>query len=173
MALAPRALILLLIPVLALASCGEGGEESTSSSTTVQPQRVGGEQSIERLGEEASGSEREAVLSTFSSYLGALGERDYQSACPQLAKVVRESLAQIANQRASCAEVLPAILAPSATPLARAQAEGQVTKVRIEEKQGFVVFKAPGAKLYQLTMVREGGEWKAGSATAAVLVPAL
>jgi hypothetical protein len=34
-----------------------------------------------------------------------------------------------------------------------------------------VIFKAPGAKRYQLAMTREGGEWNAGLVTASVLVP--
>ena len=69
--------------------------------------------------------------------------------------------------------ILPALLAPTAAQVARQQADGQVTKVRDEGDRAFVVFKAPGAKLYQQTMVREGGEWKVATVAASVLVPDL
>ena len=45
--------------------------------------------------------------------------------------------------------------------------------MRDEGDRAFVVFKAPGAKLYQQTMVREGGEWKVATVAASVLVPDL
>ena|SRR5436190_5164451 len=158
--------------LLLIAGCGGGSEEGSTAATTTE-QRTGGERSIEGYGTEAKGEEREQMLSVYRSYLGALGERDYESACGLLSKQVKESLAKLAKGKASCEEVLGSFLAPTAAPISRAQAKGGVTGVRVEGENGFVVFKAPGAKLYQLTLVKEGGEWKAGSGAAAVLVPDL
>jgi hypothetical protein len=72
-----------------------------------------------------------------------------------------------------CAAILPKILSPTAPAVARAQAKGEVTKVRVEGGRAFVIFHAPGAKLYQMTMVRENGRWKTATVAAAVLVPDL
>jgi hypothetical protein len=43
--------------------------------------------------------------------------------------------------------------------------------VGVRGDRAFVVFHAPGAKLFQLTMVREGGRWKTTTIAASVLVP--
>jgi len=41
----------------------------------------------------------------------------------------------------------------------------------VEADRGYVIFPAPGAKLYRMRMVREDGKWEAGGITAAELVP--
>ena len=167
-----KAALLGCLCLLLLSSCAEDKQSSTSTPTASE-KRTGGERSIEGFGSEASGGEKQAMLLAYRSYLGAIGSKDYRSACGLLSKQVKESLEQIAKGKASCEAVLGAFLAPSAAPLSRAEAKGEVRGVRVEGERGFVVFKAPGAKLYQLTLVSEGGEWKAGSAAAAVLVPDL
>jgi hypothetical protein len=149
---------------------GSGRKESDSP-----PLRRGGEASIEDFGHEAEGQEREEVLGVFTGYLGALAERDYQTACSHLSAGVSESLVRFAGKGSDdgCAKILPKFLAPTAASVARQQAEGEVTKVRVEDDRGFVVFKAPGAERYQLTMVEEDGEWKAATVATGVLVPEL
>jgi len=159
--------------LLLVSGCGGGSEEGSTPTATSTEQRTSGEQSIEGFGAEAKGAEKEEMLDAYRSYLGAIGEKDYAEACELLSAPVRDSLAKLSQGKASCEEALGAILAPSAPSLSKAQAKGEVTKVRVERETGFVVFKAPGAKLYQLTLVSEGGEWKAGSLGAAVLVPDL
>jgi hypothetical protein len=184
-------LLALLVAAALLAACGGGEEGSTQAgggSQGAEEQAApssragesaepapGGEASIEGFGSEAEGAEREAILSVFSGYLDALAEKDYRVACEHLSAVVRESLAQLAggDSTTKCPSTLPALLAPTAAQIAQEQAKGEVTKVRVEGERGFVVFKAPGAELYQLTMLAEGGEWKAASVAAAVLVPEL
>ncbi len=163
--------VLALIAVGALLGCGSG--QGGDSSSAALPKQTNGEQSIERYGQEAKGTERQQLLALYRSYLTALGEKDYESACAKLAAQVKGSLAQIAGPKADCEEILPAILSPTATPLSRAQSKGKVTGVRVEADHAFVVFKAPGAKLWQMTLLHEGGEWKVASLGAAVLVPDL
>lgn len=188
---------------LLLGGCGEDGREGTATSTSqratatrdsetspesrrseqgpdsagkqTEPAR-GGEASIEGFGTEASGSQRAAILASFKRYLGALAERDYGTACSHLSATLQGSLKQFApsNLRSrGCPAILPKLLAPTAAPIARQHANGEVTKVRVEGDQAFVVFRAPGAELYQLTMVRQGGRWKASTVAASVLVPDL
>jgi hypothetical protein len=171
-ALKAKAAALGCLCLLLVSGCGGSGESSTSTSTTTE-QRTGGERSIEGFGSEAKGAEKQAMLDAYRSYLGAIGEKDYPSACGLLSEQVKDSLAKLSKGKASCEEVLPSILSPTAAPLSRAQARGEVTKVRVEGENGFLVFRAPGAKLYQLTLLSEGREWRVASLGAAVLVPDL
>jgi len=175
---------LLLLALLCLAGCGGGGSsqgqgstQSSSEATSAQgaAKEQSAEASIEGFGEEAEGSGREEVLAAFHGYLGAIAEGDEQEACSYLGKTVTETLSELAakaKKSPSCAGLLEALLSPQAGEIARAQAEGKVTKVRIEGDTAFVVFHAPGARLFQLNLAREGGEWKVTSLSASVLAPA-
>lgn len=138
------------------------------------PPHEGGEKSIERFGAEASGPERAALLDAFHSYLKAIAAGNSGTACSRLAARVRHSLEQLASgesRREGCAAILPRLLAPAAAGAARQQAEGRVTRIRVGGDRAFIVFHAPGARLYQLTLVREGGRWKASTASPSILVP--
>ena len=172
----------MLLFAVGLAGCGGGdGTNSTTSSATAPPSvssedQKGGEASIEEFGSEAGGSDREAILTVFTNYMNAIADRDYQAACANLSAIVQSSLEQLAGgslKGKGCAAILPKLLAPTAPQIAHEQANGEIAKVRVEDDRAFVVFKAPGAKLYQQTMVREDGEWKVATVAASVLVPEL
>ena len=171
-----------LLLVTCLVACGGDGNSTTSTAgtaVTASPAgegQKGGEASIEEFGSEAGGSDREEILSVFTGYMGAIASKDYEVACSHLAASVQEGLEQLAGKSLKgedCTALLPKLLAPTAPQIAREQAGGEIAKVRVEGDRAFVVFKAPGAKLYQLTMVREDGEWKAATVAASVLVPDL
>jgi hypothetical protein len=150
---------------------GEGG-----SGGEAEPPVRGGEASIEDFGSEAEGADRAAILGSFETYLRALAGGDHETACERLSTPVQRSLTQLAPkalEAQGCPGILPKLLSPTAPAVAREQAAGEVTRVRVEGDQAFVVFKAPGAELYQLTMVDEGGTWKAATVAASVLVPDL
>jgi hypothetical protein len=174
------AAVVALLLVVGLAACGGGdGTASTASDTTTTAsgeESKGGEASIEEFGSEAAGSDRQELLGVYSDYMNAIAERDYGAACSHLSATVQNSLEQLAGKALKgkgCAAILPKLLAPTASVISRAQANGKITKVRVEGDRAFIVFHAPGAKLYQLTMVREDGEWKAATVAASVLVPDL
>jgi hypothetical protein len=177
------AALVLLLALLCLGGCGGGGSSqgqsqgsSEATSAHSPPKEENAEASIESFGEEAEGSERDEVLSAFHGYLGALAEGDEQGACSQLAASVQQSLSQLAakaKKPLSCPQLLEALLSPEVDQIARGQEKGKVTKVRVKGDSAFVVFHAPGARLFQLTLAREGGEWKATSLSAAVLAPSL
>jgi hypothetical protein len=169
--------VLCVLLLLLVAGCGGGG---SSSSTETSPggssrQPVGGEASIEGFGQKAEGADRQAILAAFHGYLEALAHKDYPGACAHMAASLHESLGQLAGKgsKAACATLLPALLSPQAAAIARDQAAGEVTGVRVEGERGFVVFKAPGARLYDMPMAGEAGEWKVASAVAGVLAPEL
>jgi hypothetical protein len=176
--------IVALSLALGLVACGGGdGGASTASTSSGSAgggsgggEAKGGEASIEEFGDEAGGSDREQILAVFNGYLNAVADEDYEAACSDLSAASQRSLEQFGGEAVKgkgCATILPALLAPTAGQVARQQANGKVTKVRDEGDRAFVVFKAPGAKLYQLTMVKEDGSWKAATLAAAVLVPEL
>jgi len=143
-----------------------GGEGSGGSA--------GGEKSIETFGSEASGGERAALVGAFEGYLNAVAGEDPAAACAHLSATVQRSLERFASKslkRKGCAAILPRLLAPAAAEVSREQANGEITRVRLDGDRGFVIFDAPGAKLYEMPMAREDGEWKVGLVAAAVLVP--
>jgi hypothetical protein len=170
---------LVLAVAVAAGGCGGGTEGTDSepapvSSANSSEQSGGAERSIEEFGTEASGSDRAGLLASFRGYLDALAAREYASACSRLSAGVQRSLNQLLpkSQRAGvCSAALPRLLSPTASAVARSQARGTVTKVRMQGDRGFVVYHAPGAKLYQMPMSREGGAWKLGLVTGSVLVP--
>ena len=186
--------VLLLAAGLVACGGGDGGDEARSTASTATGATTppppdggggqtddaeaakGGEASIEEFGSEAGGSEREQILDVFAGYMNAIADKRYDSVCADLSAAVQGSLEQLAVEALKakgCTAILPKLLAPTAAQVARQQANGEVTKVRVEGDRAFVVFKAPGAKLYQLTMVKEDGAWKAATVAAAVLVPEL
>lgn len=154
---------------------GDGGEQGQGGGDAAEEDHRGGEKSIEEFGDEADESDREAILGTFEEYLTAVAAKDAATACSHLSAAVQESLQQLVatDKKVSCAQILPELLAPTAAAISREQANGEVTRVRIEGDQAFVVFRAPGAKLYMLGLVDEGGEWKTTTVAASVLVPDL
>lgn len=167
-----RALVgCLLLAALLAVGCG-GGSGSSQEPTS----RSGGEASIEEFGEEAGGAAREALLTSFEGYLRAIAAGDTAKACSRLSTTVHASLEQVAGRGLAgkgCAAVLSRLLAPTAGQVARAQANGEVTRVRVEGSRAFVIFHAPGAELYELAMLEQGGEWKAATVSAGILVPDL
>lgn len=183
----PAATLAVALLAIVLAGCGGNGgdsagapapsesSESAPSKSAEEPSR-GGEASIEDFGSEAAGAERSEVLSAFHGYLDAVAEKDYGAACSHLSADVRRSLEAIAPESVKakgCEGILPEVAAPNASQGALQQSSGEVTKVRVEGDQGFVVFKAPGANRYQMTMTREDGEWRVAIASPAILVPEL
>jgi hypothetical protein len=172
----PARLFAVLLAVLVVTGCGGGDREnsaSPSAAATSSP-APGGEKSIEGFGAEATGGSRVALLGAFRAYLKAIATRHYPIACSYLASSVRHSLSQLVAKgsgRGRCIAGLVGLLSPSAAAIARAQSAGGIAKARVEGGRAFVVFRAPGAKLYQLPMVREGGRWKTSLVAASVLVP--
>jgi hypothetical protein len=152
---------------------GKGSNSSQSNSDSSSKTQLNGEASIENFGHEAMGAARSAMLSSFTGYLNAVADGDYAKACELLALRARSSVIRLARRQGDCAKALPRLLVPVERKISGRQAEGQVRKVRTEGDRGFVVFHAPEAKLYQMTMVREGGIWRSTTVVTSILVPNL
>ncbi len=161
--------------------CGGSGGGSSASTTSTSPSgsagsrsQPAGDNSIQTFGQEATGSDRSSLTGAFGGYLGAMAVRDYSKACTFLSRQTTKSLEQIvvAQLRAKgCTAILPKLLSGSASVNARQQAAGAITAVRVKGDRAFVLYHAPGARLYTLTMVREKGAWKVTTLTGTVLIP--
>ncbi len=173
----------LLCLLVLLAGCGAGSDsprtaarEKASAEEGSAAPNESAEASIEDFGAEAEGRDREELLATFHGYLGAIAAGDEEAACSYLGANVEESLEQLSSQakkQFTCAQLLEALLSPQADEIAKSQDEGEIRKVRFEGDTAFVVFHAPGARLYQLNLGREDDEWKVASLSATVLAPSL
>jgi hypothetical protein len=180
------ALVALSAVVAALALCGCGGGSDTASSGA-SPETASGtaaeggappsaEQEVEEAGREAKGSEAEAILSARHEYLSAIGDGDYAKACSLLSKRATKSLQATLTHsggNVDCTEILSKVLGSAAAASARSQAAGEVRKVRVLNDQALVVFHAPGARLYVLTLVKEDGEWRVAMLISTVLAPSV
>jgi hypothetical protein len=166
-----RSAALALLAAALLSGCGGAASPTDSAPRDAE---AGGEKSIERFGSEAAGAPRAAILAAFHGYLGGLGRRDYRAACFRLSALARHSLERLAApspKRLGCAQLLPAVLAPTAAPISRQQAGGEVRNVRAQGERAFVVFHAPGARLYQMLLVEDHARWKVATVAAAILLP--
>lgn len=144
-------------------------DESSSGSQT-------GENSVQEFGGEAGGAERTMITAAMRSYFTALADRNYRLACASLAVAVQRSLERIAARQlrsAGCPAILPKLLSGRAADVAREAAGGRVSSVRVKEDRAFLLYHAPGARLYVLTMIREGSTWKAAMIGGSVVIPSL
>jgi hypothetical protein len=175
----PIAAILALLLAFLLAACGGSGQGTSTqvgqTTTAKRPSHYeGGEESVEEFGSEAGGSRKEAILAVEHAYLTALAEKDFGQACSFLSAAVSRSLEQfvVPKLRAKgCSAILPKLLASTAPGVARQHSGGEIKRVRVKGDQAFVIFHAPGARLYVFTMVREDNSWKATALAASILVP--
>lgn len=154
------------------ASSAQGASNGASRAAHPKPSYEGAEEEVERLGSEAEGSEREAVLGAEEEYLTALSEQNFANVCQLLAKSTRMQLQQLVQGRkVGCATILPRLLGSPAASTARAYLQGEVRGVRLSGNKAFVIFHAPGARLFMIGLGREAGRWHVGSLTASVLAP--
>ncbi len=159
-----------------LCGCGRGGEMSTDAPPAGEkgmPESA--EARLEEFGAEAEGEARTELLAIFHGYLGALANGDEAVACKYLGSRVKESFAELAGSEEAppCAKALEAILSPAARVNAAQQAKGEIKRVREGEGVAFVIYHAPGARLYQLNLEREQGAWKVALLSPAILAPTI
>jgi len=158
---------------------GDPAKAQTPSSAGRSAERSdgefeGGEESIEEFGTEASESEKDTVLVAEQAYLRALAESDFGRACSLASRAAVASLQRVVPPSArpvGCAEIMGRLLSARAPNVAREQLGGEVVRVRVEGDRSFVVFHAPGARLFVFPMVREQDGWKVSTLTSSILAP--
>jgi hypothetical protein len=146
-----------------------GGSESGDESST-----QGADPRVEAFGREAASGDRAAIVAAMKGYLQALAVQDYRRACSSLATSVQRSLERIVAKQVrarGCAAILPMILSGAAATTSREAAAGAVSRVRVSGNRALVLYHAPGAQLYVMTMTREGSAWKAATIAGSILIP--
>lgn len=157
-----------------LASCGGSSDSATETAPAAAQGREGGERGVLEFGAAASPEQRQQIVAAKESYFRTLGQRDLEGACEALAAGARDSLAALTGgEDGGCTEAIKRLLSPEAFAVAKHAAGGQVSRVRVDGDQAFVIYRAPGAKLFVLPMAREGDEWRPTSVLGSVLVPDL
>jgi hypothetical protein len=155
----------------------ESGQASSGASSGDKGRKreshfKGAEEEVEEFGSEAQGSTKGQVLTTERAYLSAIAMKSYDEACARLAPAVTASLQKMVKGSGSrCEALLPRLLSPTVAAVARQQSQGEVVRVRVEGRQAFVVFHAPGARLWTLPLSNEGGGWKVSTLAPTILAP--
>lgn len=172
------ALAALLLGCACLWGCGGDSEDPTAAPPSApSSQSQSAEASIEGFGKEAEGSERAELLAIFHGYLDALAGEEHEQVCAYVSQLVRKTLFEQFTRPGQgsreCPQTVERLLSPEAAAIAKEQEQGQIHKVRTDGESAFVVFKAPGARLYQLNLIREGEEWKLSILLPPVLAPTL
>jgi hypothetical protein len=105
---------------------------ATGSSGATAP--TGGNPAIEEFGDKATGAERDEIVADFEAYYAALGSKDYDAVCAQLAEPITtllERIAEVKKEDKDCAQIVAGL--PEATEKAVAvRKHGKVVKVRVE-----------------------------------------
>ncbi len=129
----------------------------------------GGDNSIQEFGEEAEGSEFEAVAAVLHEFLDARAEENWAAACTHVSEAIAESLEAIAAQAKqgedrSCATILGKLVNPAAKQQIKDEAEqADVRSLRSEDDHAFVIYTGAEGTVLAMPMVNEGGTWKVSS----------
>jgi hypothetical protein len=177
--LAARGLIVLLALSLLLGGCGGSGATAPTEPEAAgrQPHGdpgggsrqfllEGGDNSIQRFGQEAATAEREAAAAALHAFLDARAEADWATACryagADLLRSLRQAVTSSGSQvRASCAVILRGLAAGVPPRSLREAAAADVGSLRVEGARGYLLYRGlPPETVYAFPMLREGDAWK-------------
>lgn len=143
----------------------EARERHDSGGGVAQFRKKGHDNSIQDLGEEASGAQREEAASTLHAYLDARAEGRWADACSYLAAdavaVIERFAASYGDGKKpqSCPYVLEMLTSAEGPALEQA-AEADVGALRQEGDRGFLLYHGAGGLDYAIPVVEEEGDWK-------------
>ena len=146
-------------------SSGTAGDRTTGGASATPLARYYG--SIASFGSEASAGERAAVLSALHRYVSAIAAGNWGAACEQLSAPIQHQLALLLAHAKGvhgrgCAAALGALLAHAPGSLRRQLTPLSVIAVRVDSDRAFVLYRSPQLPHAVISMLREGGRWKAG-----------
>lgn len=146
---------LVVIP-LGVTACG--GEDDSSGNQPGSP--TDSAEMVRSFGAEASGKQAKRAAATLQGYLGALEAGRWAKACSYLAKAVRQLRVAIARSKdlaaASCGAGMRAVTEMSN----RVRSKAQVSSVRLQGGQGYVLYHDSAGAEYAAAVKREAGRWK-------------
>lgn len=162
-----------MIALAALATgCGGGGEGSTTTTTGPTPAQRAQER-IRHFGLEATGAEAKQARSALQGYLDARVAGEWSKACSYLAKPIRTLFGRFDSKSQESQETKTKGCAGfverstrKLSPSERADlAKIKVTSVRVEDEQGYVLYKDAAGVERATSMKIEGGKWKVAGVT--------
>ena len=122
----------------------------------------GGDNSIQRFGQEATAAERKAASEVLESYLQARASEQFVEECIYLARTAVEPLEKLApSAPRGCVVALNALGIGAST--GSDAMIGPVGSLRIGEGRAFALYHGRGGIDYVMPMVKESGAWKVAS----------
>lgn len=188
-----------LILSLALAGCGGGEDSSETEaanrpsagshddgSSSVGPLRVsgggsaqfrveGGDNSVQEYGGEAAGDELTEAATAVHDFFAARVAGEWRRACSLFSANELQALERFAARAPDlagrgCPATLDALTTRISPAVARALTSVDAVSLRREGDRGFLIYTAPpGRTVYAIPLANEGGAWKLGAITGAVL----
>jgi hypothetical protein len=186
----------LMLP-LALAACGGGGGGSETEATTraaapptdsppIGPLRVsgggsaqfrveGGDNSVQDFGSEGGGDELTEAATAVHGFFAARVTGEWRRACSFFSADELDALRRFATQEPDlagrgCPATLDALTTQISPEVARGLTSVDAASLRREGDRGFLIYTSPpGRTVYAMPLANEGGAWKLGAITGAVL----
>jgi hypothetical protein len=159
--------VLAAFGVLALlgSGCGGGGERSSTTAPGSAAAAQAAQDRIRQFGLEATGSQAKQAEATLHGYMDARVAGEWKEACTYLAKPIRRLFDRLGSKSKQvngkgCAGFVETSTR-KLTPSERAGlAKVDVTSVRVEGEQGYILYRDPSGAEYSMSLRREAGTWK-------------
>jgi len=149
---------------LAALAVGCGADDSTTTSAP----RQSAQDRVREFGLEATSSQAKQAEATLKGYMGARVAGEWKKACGYLAKPIRRLFGRIGSKAREANEVknkgCAGFVEQSTRKLPASEraslAKVDVTSVRVEDDQGFILYKDSGGTEFSMSLRLEGGTWK-------------
>jgi hypothetical protein len=162
------ALAATVVVMAALASCGGDDSQDTTAAGAGSGQAGSGQsdagaESIETFGEAAGPDDRDAAAATVQELQRAWADGDSARACSLMSTSTKENLDVFAGQFAksqACTEQVEALRSQIPAERLGLGDRLEVTGVRIEGENGYVLYRDARGTDSAFPVVREGSAWK-------------
>lgn len=169
-----------LLLAAGVAACGSGSGEFTATQHSdsgggSQPYIVpGSDNSMQEYGSEAPPAEFEVAAAALHEYLDARAEDNWQKVCGVVSRPLIKSFEELAEDSKElrgkgCAAILKGFTEASTSSHAAKEIrqdaeESDVRSLRVQGKQGFVIYTA-GDRVIGIGVLHEDGTWKVSNLT--------
>lgn len=151
---------------------GKGGGSSAGSgaagggSGSKPSGKVYGDGSIQRYGESASDSDREALFAAATGFYAARAAGDWNRVCELLSQRIVDQLEQLAARApqlkgADCPKLTKMMIGGVPAQVRRSDANStRFTDARVDGDSAFAIFESKAIPHGTIPLAREDGEWK-------------
>lgn len=142
------------------------GADDNSRAGAAGLEVKGGDNSIQRFGSEATGSDFDQAAAALHGYLDARAEGEWQQACAHLAPGLAAQMQQLGGAQAkgveapSCPQLLASLSGGIPPQVLREAALADVVALRLQGQSGFLLFHGARDTDFFIPMSRREGEWR-------------